>query len=142
MRTGSDDPTVIQSIAVTASDVVDAYEATRQRGADAALRVTPPFDPRMRARIHVGAADYDEDPHPIHVPPADLLADDAIDAYPTPDDTASDLDDADGYDPDAHHDHHAERLAEWRTLARDAIVDTVTLALPDGDHAVAVKPLG
>lgn len=47
------DPTVIRSLAVTSGDVVAALEMNRTSDDHAALRVTPPFSARMRARLHV-----------------------------------------------------------------------------------------
>jgi hypothetical protein len=46
------DPTVVHTVAVTVDDVVAAFEANRQTGAETVLRVTPPFSGRMRARLH------------------------------------------------------------------------------------------
>lgn len=140
---GDDDPSAIRSIAVTVEDVLAAFEANRQRDADAVLRITPPFSGRMRARLHRGPDDYDRSPEPLHVPPERFLPDDVVAGYPAADDTADDLrDDPDErYSRGRHREYHEAALAEWRESAREAIVDTVTLETPDGAHEVAVSPL-
>ncbi|MEF8757486.1 MAG: hypothetical protein V5A33_04545 [Halobacteriales archaeon] len=140
----SDDPTAIRSIAVTVDDVLAAYEADRQRDVAVALRITPPFSGRMRARIHAGSGDYDVTPAPIHVPAGDLIDEREAGPYPTPDRTEDELraDREESYSPERHHDYHAERVAAWRRRARDAIVNAVRIDTPDGQHEVAVKTLG
>lgn len=119
-----DDPTVLRAIAVSAADVVAAYESTTQSGPDAVLRMTPPFHGRMRARIHVpGDAEYGEEPEPVHVPPAALVDGDAVPPYPRADETGDDLradPDAD-YSVDAHYEHHREAVDAWRRAVRDAV---------------------
>lgn len=127
MSVGSDDPTVVRSVAVTVEDVALALAARRRSGRRAVLRVTPPFSARMRARLHVAGRGGDEgaNPRPIHLPP-DRLVDDVP---PTPDGTA---------DPsDADRDSTA---AAWRAAVRDAVVDEVVL--PGIDHRVEVIALG
>jgi hypothetical protein len=141
---GSEDPSVIRSIAVTVDDVVTAYEANRQRDANAVVRITPPFAPRMRARIHVGPADYETTPAPIHVRPNELVDETETGPYPTPDRTEDELR-ADGDDPpnpESHHAYHLERIRSWRRRARRSIVETITIETSDGAHDVTVKPLG
>jgi len=140
----ADDPTAIRSIAVTVDDVLAAYEADRQRDVPVALRITPPFSGRMRARIHAGSGDYDARPAPIHVQASDLVDEEEAGPYPTPDRTEDELraDPDASYSPERHHDYHAERVAAWRRRARDAIVEAVRIDTPDGGHEVAVKPLG
>ena len=73
----ADDPTVIDTLAITAEDLIAALEANARRDAGAVLRVTPPFSGRMRARLHLAGAEggYDDTPRPIHIPPQRLLAD-------------------------------------------------------------------
>lgn len=141
---GSDDPAVIRSIAVTVDDVVAAYEANRQRDASVVLRITPPFSGRTRARIHAGATEYDERPTPVHVRPEDLLDENATGPYPTPDRTEDELraDPEAAYSPERHHDYHADRVDAWRDRARDAIVDTVRIDTPDGSREIEVIALG
>ncbi|HKL29750.1 MAG TPA: hypothetical protein VJ898_10860 [Natrialbaceae archaeon] len=140
----SEDPAVIRSIAVTIDDVLTAFEANRQRDVTVVLRITPPFSGRMRARIHAGATEYDEQPTPIHVRPGDLIDEDSAGPYPTPDRTEDELraDPDESYSPERHHDYHAERVDAWRDRARDAIVDTVRIDTPGGSHEVRVKTLG
>jgi len=140
----STDPTVIRSIAVTVEDVIAAYEANRQRDVAAVLRITPPFSGRMRARIHAGPTEYDQTPAPIHVGPADLIDEDEVGPYPTPDRTEDELRAApdETYSPDRHHEYHADRVAAWRADARGAIVDAVNIDTSDGTHEIGVTPLG
>jgi len=134
------DPTRIRSVAVTADDVVAAYEAqTRERRA-VVLRVTPPFDGRMRARLHVPAeADAVEDA--VVLAPEELVETDAVAPFPSPDDT----EDAIRADPDLtystelHHERHEAAVEGWRASVREAIVDAVTIA--EG-HEIEVKRLG
>lgn len=141
---GSEDPTAISSIAVTVDDVLTAYEANRQRDVSVVLRITPPFSGRMRARIHAGPAAYDTTPAPIHIQPETLVDEDRVGSYPTPDGTEDELrNDADEtYSPERHHEYHVNRLAEWRTRVREAIVDEIRIDIPNGSHEVDVKPLG
>lgn len=140
----SDDPRVIRSLAVTTGDVVTALEANHRRDAGAVLRITPPFAPRMRARLHRAGTEgeYPDGPRPIHVDPAALIR--AVPAFPTADDTERAL----RADPDAeytaerHRERHVERVEAWRETLRERVVESVTLSLPDGDHEVVVKALG
>lgn len=153
MADGGDDSTTVRSIAVTAQDVVAAYEATHQTDRDAVLRVTPPFSGRMRARLHVrgdgsdeeaaAEADTDRDgPPPIEIPPGDLLGE--APPYPHPDDTEDALRaDSDAvYTRERHRERHEAALVAWREAARAAIVDSVVLETPAGPHEVDVTVLG
>ncbi|MFC7045806.1 hypothetical protein ACFQH6_10655 [Halobacteriaceae archaeon GCM10025711] len=145
MAPTSTDPRVIRSIAVTRSDVVAAYEHNRRGGARAVLRVTPPFNGRMRARIHVEHdAEYADAVRPIHVQPSALVDTDRVPPYPDPDETGASLraDPEATYSVEEHHERHVEAVAAWREAVGDAIVDAVDLATPDGPHRVAVKRLG
>ncbi|EMA46544.1 hypothetical protein [Halococcus saccharolyticus] len=135
----------VRSIAVHVEDVVAAIEANRSDGPRTVLRVTPPFDGRMRARLHVEhAGEYAErdDPDPIHVAPSRLVADPP--ARPTPDGTADRL----RADPDAtytvetHHERHAAAMTAWREALAGSIVDSITLDGLDGPHGVDVVVLG
>jgi hypothetical protein len=139
---GSDDPTVIRSIAVAGDDLVAALEANLRGDRDAVLRVTPPFAGRMRARLHVagGEATYG-DVRPLHVDPEALIESDAP-AYPDVDRTADELR-ADGeYSVEKHREHHVEAVTRWRAAVREHAVDRVELDAGDGTHAVEVKLLG
>ncbi|MFC5365691.1 hypothetical protein [Salinirubrum litoreum] len=140
----SDDPRVIRSVAVTTADVVTALEANSRRDAGAVLRITPPFAPRMRARLHRagGEGDYGDGPRPIHVDPAALVRDRP--PFPTPDDTEQALraDPDTEYSADRHRERHVERVEQWREAVRERVVESVTLSLVDGDHEVTVKALG
>ena len=90
----STDPTVIRSIAVSVEDVVATAELNRTTSRRAALRVTPPYSGRMRARLHVErppaeAHDSVLSPSPVHVAPDALLGD--VPSYPRPADTEDEL---------------------------------------------------
>jgi hypothetical protein len=139
-----DDPRVVRSIAVTTEDVVTALEANSRRDVGAVLRITPPFAPRMRARLHRAGTegDYGGGPRPIHVDPAALVRDRP--PFPTPDDTEQALraDPEVEYSADRHRERHVERVKQWRETVRERVVESVTLTLSDGDHAVTVKSLG
>lgn len=134
MSEGSPDPTVVRSIAVTASDVVSALEARRRTGRRAVLRVTPPFSARMRARLHVEGreGDYGDGLTPIHLHPTRLVGD--VPRYPAPDGTAEPP------GPGADDRERADSVEAWRAAVRGSLVDAVML--PGTDHRVAVKPLG
>ena len=141
MPTESEDPRDIRSIAVTADDVVAAVETNCTSDRTAVLRVTPPFSGRMRARLHV-VVETDET-GAIHVTPGRLLAADAP-AYPRPAETEDQLraDDDESYTVERHREYHEMAVSEWRETTADAIVDSVTLATPTGEHDVSVHVLG
>jgi hypothetical protein len=141
----SDDPTVIRVLAIHAADVVSALEANASRDVRAVLRVTPPFNGRMRARLHLAGAEggYDTDPEPLHVDPGRLVGNDAP-AYPTPDRTEDELrsDPERTYTPEIHREYHARRVEGWREHVREHVSERATIATPDGPHEVRVTTLG
>lgn len=141
----SGDPTTIRSVAVTVDDVVTALEATTRGGREAVLRITPPFPPRARARLHVaggeGSAGYEGDVDPIHVDPRRLVDDDAP-GYPEVDATADRLASAGEFTEDDLYEAHTDAVATWRERVRDHVVDAAELDLEGGTHAVEVKRLG
>ena len=111
------DPTVVNTVVVTVSDVVAACEACDRNRQETVLRITPPFSGRMRARLHV--ADVDaiyEEPAPIHVHPRTFLSD--LPPYP-------------GSDPDA-----------WRSLAASSLREEATIETDRGTTTVRVVGLG
>jgi len=147
------DPRTVRSLAVTVPDVVAAYEAGRRSERRPVLRVTPPFAGRMRARLHDPGSsadgderdtDLDPDTGALHVPPSRFVDEDAIPAYPDPDDT----EDALRADPDAeftverHRERHVDAVAAWRESVRASLVETVELRLGGSTYPVAVKTLG
>ncbi|MFC7203410.1 hypothetical protein ACFQJC_07790 [Haloferax namakaokahaiae] len=137
-RPGSPRPTVIRSLAVTADDLVSALEATQRAGRPVVLRVTPPFNGRMRARIHVAGGESEDytDPAPLHFEPTRFLEADAP-TYPEVDETRPDP-----YDVDEHHTLHTQAVAAWRQSIRSFFRTAITLDTPDGPHEVSVKYLG
>lgn len=137
--TADADPTAIRSVAVTTDDVVTALEATIRGRRDAVLRITPPFEGRKRARLHLAGSGGDV--ASIHLDPRRLVDDDAP-AYPEVDATEDELRAADEYSPDTHRDRHAEAVAEWRGAVRDHLVETIELETDAGACDVAVHGLG
>jgi hypothetical protein len=159
------DAAAVRSIAVTVADVLTAFEANRQTGAETVLRVTPPFSGRMRARLHrLDDPTGGEDPTDgspagddavqiapdagaggplVYVRPEDLLSATAP-AYPHPDETEDELrrDPDVAYTRERHRRRHAEAVAAWRERARDHLVDAAPLRTPDGHREVEVVALG
>jgi hypothetical protein len=138
------DPAAIESVAVSAQDLVAALEANRTTGRSAVLRVTPPFSGRVRARLHVDRGDsYETEPRPLHVTPATLLAEDAP-AYPRPADTEDELraDPDAEYTVDRHRDRHESAVAAWRSSVLDAVRDVATVETHSGSTTVRVHVLG
>ena len=132
----------IRSIAVHTDDIVTAVEANHTAGPRTVLRVTPPFAPRMRARIHVEhEGEYAGGPAPLHVDPQRL-----VDAppYPTPDATEERLrDDPEvEYTVERHHERHTAAVDAWRAALADRVVESVELDGDHGPHTVAVAALG
>jgi hypothetical protein len=154
-----DDPRRIQSLAVTAEDVVAAYEARQRSPRRPVLRVTPPFSGRMRARLHdLGSSataetvetnhdaetDLDAETGALLVPPERFVAEDAISAYPSPDETEDALREnpAVEFSVERHRERHVEAVEKWREAVADAIGDSVTLRLDGETRHVEVKTLG
>jgi hypothetical protein len=141
---GDADPTVVDSVAVSAADLVAALETNRTTDRTAVLRITPPFAARMRARLHVeseGGEGYDR-PRPIHVPPRRLVAEDAP-AYPRPADTEDELRASDTeYTIDRHRRRHEAAVEEWRQTLLAAVRERAAIDTPDGPVDVTVHLLG
>lgn len=139
----SEDPTVIRSLAVTASDIVAALEANQRREAGAVLRVTPPFSGRMRARLHMEGTegDYDE-PEPLHVPPERLV--ESVPPFPTPDDTEDKIrsDPESRYTREIHRRHHEQAIEAWRESVHEQFRQRVMLDTCAGEHEVSLAVLG
>ena len=142
---GEADPTAIESLAVTASDLVAALETNRTTGRTAVLRITPPFSGRMRARLHAldagesqGDGDEDADaPVPIHIDPGALVAD--APPYPEVDDTAADLPDA---DLETRRERHAANVEAWREAVRERVAEAVEIEVDGETRTVDVTALG
>lgn len=139
----SDDPTVIRVLAVTTEDIVTALEANERQGADAVLRVTPPFSGRMRARLHLDGteSEYDE-PAPLHVDPDRFVG--SIPPFPSPDDTEDEIrsDTETAYSPERHRKRHEAAVEAWRERVRKAVLNEATIGTAVGDHDVRVTTLG
>jgi hypothetical protein len=162
----ADDPRRIRSVAVTAADVVSAYEARQRSPRLLVLRVTPPFSGRMRARLHDpgpavagesedegtddGTAadlvpDLDVETGALLIPPERFVAEASIPEYPSPDETEDSLreDPEEEFTVERHRERHVEAVEAWRGAVADAIAETAELRLDDGGtHRVEVKTLG
>ncbi|WP_338729451.1 hypothetical protein [Haladaptatus sp. DJG-WS-42] len=146
MPSHSDDYRVVRSIAVTASDVVMAYEANQsRRDQRAVIRLTPPFNGRMRARLHLvreGDAYQPPVPAPLHIDPEAFI--DAAPPYPHAEDTEAAIraESDTQYTVEAHYERHRSAVSAWREAVLSRLSKTVTLAGRHGQHTVDVKVLG
>lgn len=139
---GSDDPSVVRSVAVGVDDVVTALEARTRVGRRVVLRVTPPFAPRMRARLHVDEEPYDDnDTAPVHLDPGTFVDDDAP-LYPDVDRTEDELRREGAYSVEAHRERHATAVDAWRRAIEESLQSTVELSTPAGTRRVEAKYLG
>lgn len=139
----SEDPAVIEVLAVTTDDVVTAVEANERRGAGAVLRVTPPFSGRMRARLHIEGTERGYgDPAPLHVPPERFV--ESVPPFPHPDDTEDAIREAPGepYTPERHRERHEAAVERWRELLAERLLDRTTIGTPDGGIEVRIAALG
>jgi len=143
MGAEGDDPTRIRTLAVTAEDLLAALQARTQGSQPVVLRVTPPFSGRMRARLHVGQADYRGDPTPLHVDP-DALVEESAPAHPRPAETEDELraDPDVAYTVERHHDRHQEAIESWRAQVREHVRERTRIETPDGSHEVTISLLG
>lgn len=143
MTDNTADPTRIRSIAVHREDVANALEATLRTDREVALRVTPPFSGRMRARLHAvngsgSGGTSGTELEAIHVDPRTLVED--LPTYPEVDETAADHPDA---DVETRRERHGEAVEMWRERVQESIADSVMIDLDDGtDHEVDVAALG
>lgn len=133
-------PAAIETMVVKPDEIVTALEAS-ERGTHSVLRVTAPFNPRMRARIHVRQAGDDEDPTQLLVPPRDLLDDDCP-ALPQSDDTAEALRERpdEEYSLERHREAHEAAVAQWRQTVPGHVIEQATL--PGVDDPVSITVLG
>jgi len=130
-------------VAVHVDDVATALETNLRSPERTLLRLTPPFAPRMRARLHRpvdGEYDDRDDVRPVHIDPTALVS--AVPSYPEPDETAEDLDAGEAYSSEAHRRRHQRAVDEWRSEIADRFVDEIVLDTQSGSHRVAVKRLG
>lgn len=134
------DPTRIRSVAIHREDLLATLEATVRDRGQVVLRITPPFAPRERARIHRPLGDeYDDGEPAIHLEPASLI--DEVPPFPTPPRTERELREREEpYDVERHHEYHAGRVADWRGTVHGAVRGRTTL--PGTDHEVELKWLG
>ena len=147
------DPTVIRSLAVTRSDVVNAFVYTRENPETAVLRVTPPFHGRMRARLHVYYVEDAAETGAIHIAPETLLEADVVALYPDWDaDAEIDGDIENGGDSETDNgsekeggdvidstvEPYADAVSAWRNRARTAIVDEIDFVVPRTEESPAM----
>lgn len=139
----SADPQSIRSIAVTAEDAVSAYEAADRSAVSPVLRITPPFNGRMRARLHLPSTESDESGS-VHISPRDLFDSELLSAYPEPADTEAEIrvDPDLDYSTELHHDRHVKRVRTWREGATNAFVERFEIDTDDGTHEIELKVLG
>lgn len=139
------DPRSLESIAITATDLVAAVEARRTADRDVVLRITPPFSGRMRARLHdagIAGSSADE-PSPLYVTPGSLLASCAP-PYPRPDatETALRADPDREYSIDAHRQRYRDAIERWRKTLPEFVREETTLQTAEGPVSVRVHVLG
>ncbi|NGM67893.1 hypothetical protein G6M89_02510 [Natronolimnobius sp. AArcel1] len=130
----------MRSLAVSPDDVVNAYIYTQENPGEAVLRVTPPFHGRMRARLHAYRVDDTHMTGALHIRPAELIADEIVDAYPQLEDAAETS--VDETDTERIRERHADSHEQWRENATEAIAETITLETPAGSQQVSIKRLG
>lgn len=138
------DPSRIRSIVVHASDVVSAYEAVIRNATAVVLRVTAPYHGRMRARLH--RIDHESTTGKIEnldIDPRVLIDPVRVPAYPEPAETEELIqnDPAVEYSTAVHHDRHRELIKQWRSEAKDCIVNQFHTETHHGSHVIEVKVL-
>lgn len=142
MAPSSSDPSVVRSVAVTVEDVVTALEMEQTSETPAVLRLTPPFSPRMRARLHADDTEYTGEVQPVHIPPHRLVEDQP--AYPRPAETEDALrnDPDEEYTVERHHERHKEAVDEWREAVAAAITEQAVVTIDGEPQEVSVATLG
>lgn len=118
-ETRASDPAVVERIVVHATDVTAALEARSRERRETVLRLTPPFAARQRARLHVAGAESDPGYDAVHVHPG-RFADDPP-PFPSPDDTADEVDGAAEFDRERHRRTHERAVERWRSSVADAL---------------------
>jgi len=140
--TRPNDPAVVDTVVVTAIDLVAALEATQRTGnADTVLRMTPLFSGRMRARLHVRQGSEVEDGTSVLLP-APAFVTERCPAPPDPDDVEDDLraDPVDAYSIERHRERYRAALQQWRSSV-PAYVRAET-QLPGTDGTITISLLG
>jgi len=132
------DPAVIETIVIKDEELLTAVEANK-RGSPTTLRVTAPFNPRMRARLHVRQPGDGDDTRQVLVPPERLI-DEQCPPLPRPDDTADTvLSEATEFSVEEQHDRHVAAVESWRATVPAHVVDRVEL--PALDDPVTITML-
>lgn len=138
----SNDPTVVRTVVVGATDLVTALETSYRVANDqTVLRVTPPFSGRMRARLHVQQDLDDPAPSPVSIRPRTLVDDDCP-SPPVPDEVEDALrtDPDEAYSVEYHGERYRDALDRWRRAVPNHAVDEVRL--PEVNRTVTVSILG
>lgn len=131
------DPAVVETVVVKDEELLTALEAS-ERGTPTVLRATAPFNPRMRARLHVRQRGDANDARQVLLPP-DRLLDDECPPLPHPDDTADALMSADSdFTVDRQHDCHVAAVESWRDTVLTHVRDEVQHPTREGPLAVSV----
>jgi hypothetical protein len=136
------DPTAVDTVVVSARDLVAALETScRSPDIDAALRVTPPYSSRMRARLHAPQSGSDSCETTVCIP-ADALVGEDCPRPPEPDDVEDELRAAPdvSYTMDRHEDRYRTAIRQWRATVPDHVVEEV--GVPATGGAVTVSILG
>lgn len=136
----SDDPAAVETVVVSAADLVAAFEAShRSRDAETVLRMTPPFSGRMRARVHVVQGERPDDGRPVRIR-AESLVEAACPAPPEPDDVEDELRAAPTvtYTIDRHRERYRAALQEWRASVLDHVVEEATVPATGGNVTISI----
>ena len=140
--TESDDPAVIETVVVSATDLVTALEAGyRTAEDDTVLRVTPPFSGRMRARLHVEHGPDVDEPAPVCLDASSLVADTCPEP-PEPDDIEDELraDPVRTYSVERQRERYRAALRQWRSSVPDHVVEKAVL--PATGMEITISILG
>jgi len=131
------DSAVIQTIVIKDEELLTAVEASK-RGSSTTLRVTAPFDPRMRARLHVRQPGDCDDPRQVLVPP-ERLVDDDCPPLPRADDTADAvMSNGDDFSLEQQRDRHVAAVESWRKAVLAHVVDSVELPALDQPVTISI----
>lgn len=133
------DSAVIDTLVIKRDELLTALQGN-ERGDETVLRVTAPYNPRMRARLHMKQPGDDDDPRQLLIPPDRLLYDDHP-PFPKPDETADSLRATnEPFSVDRHRERHEASVEAWRAAVSSHVVDHVDV--PSLADSVSVSILG
>lgn len=131
------DPAVIETLVIKDDELLTAVEASK-RGTATTLRVTAPFNPRMRARLHVRQPGDSDDARQLLVPP-ERLVDDDCPPLPRADDTADAVMSSErGFSLEQQRDRHVAAVESWREIVPTHVVDRVELPALDDPVSISL----